>query len=208
ENDSKKIDEIFWERMALRFLVGGFICINLYFLTEPFIVMWLGNQYIVDRWILLLMLINLFISQIRTPVEQFKNAYALFWDIWAPIVEVIINLMVSLIFGILWGIKGIMFGTLISLLVIVVFWKPYFLYRYGFKKGVQEYWMGFLKLLVSLIFFFIISQGIMNYFFHEPVNNYLDWLLLSIKISLISLFVYIPFLLTNKGFRNLMSRFN
>jgi len=208
ENDSKKIDEIFWEMMALRFLVGGFICINLYFLTEPFIVIWLGNQYILDRWILLLMLINLFISQIRTPVEQFKNAYALFWDIWAPIVEVIINLMVSLIFGILWGIKGIMFGTLISLLVIVVFWKPYFLYRYGFKKGVQEYWMGFLKLLVPLIFFFIISQGIMNYFFHEPVNNYLDWLLLSIKISLISLFIYIPFLLTNKGFRNLINRFN
>ena len=208
ENNIKKIDDVFWEMMALRFLVGGFLCINLYFLTEPFIAIWLGNQYILDRWILLLMLLNLFISQIRTPVEHFKNAYALFWDIWASIAEVIINLIVSLTFGMFWGIKGIMFGSFISLLVIVVLWKPYFLYKYGFKKTVLEYWKGFFKLLFPLILFFTISQYIVSCFFCEPVNNYLDWFLLSIKISLISLFIYVPILLTNKGFRDLINRFN
>ena len=193
--------------MALRFLIGGFICINLYYLIEPFILLWLGEKYILDQWILILMLINLFISQIRTPVENFKTAYALLWDVWAPVVEIIINLSVSLIFGMIWGIKGIMFGTLISLLVIVIFWKPYFLFKYGFKKNVSEYWIGFIKLMLTLIVSLIIIWWLINLWCNVQVDNYLDWVLLSIKISLITLGVYVPFLIMNRGFRDLMYRF-
>lgn len=208
ENNYKNIKKVFWEMMALRFFIGGFICINLYFLIEPFILLWLGEQYILDKWILGLMLINFFISQIRTPVEHFKNAYALFWDIWAPIVEVIINLCVSLIFGMLWGIKGIMFGTLVSLLIIVVIWKPYFLYKNGFKKNVIEYWQGFLKLFISLIMSLLIIRYLIVLFCKGNTENYLDWLLLAIKVSFIILAIYTPILLINSGFRDLIVRFN
>ncbi|MEH6538379.1 MAG: hypothetical protein V7719_18425 [Psychroserpens sp.] len=208
ENDYDNIRKVFWEMMALRFLVGGFICVNLYFLIEPFILLWLGEKYVLDQWILILMLINLFISQVRTPVENFKNAYALFWDVWAPIAEVVINLSVSLIFGMMWGIKGIMFGTLISLLVIVIFWKPYFLFKYGFKKNVLEYWKGFLKLFLTLIFSLLLIWWLVKMFYTVNVNNYFDWFLLSIKISFITLMVYVPILLMNRGFRDLMYRFN
>ena len=207
ENNYQNIRKVFWEMMALRFLIGGFICINLYYLIEPFILLWLGEKYILDQWILILMLINLFISQIRTPVENFKTAYALLWDVWAPVVEIIINLSVSLIFGMIWGIKGIMFGTLISLLVIVIFWKPYFLFKYGFKKNVSEYWIGFIKLMLTLIVSLIIIWWLINLWCNVQVDNYLDWVLLSIKISLITLGVYVPFLIMNRGFRDLMYRF-
>jgi O-antigen/teichoic acid export membrane protein len=208
ENNYSNIRKVFWEMMALRFLIGGFICINLYYLIEPFILLWLGEKYILDQWILILMLLNLFISQIRTPVENFKNAYALLWDVWAPIAEIIINLSISLIFGMMWGIKGIMFGTLMSLLVIVLFWKPYFLYKHGFRKNVLEYWSGFAKLFLTLIISLIIIWWLVDLFCNLNVDTYTDWILLSLKISLITLGVYIPILILNRGFRNLMTRFN
>lgn len=208
ENNYNNIKKVFWEMMALRFLIGGFICINLYFLIEPFIILWLGESYILDQWFLILILINLLISQIRTPVENFKSAYALFWDVWAPITEIIINLGVSLIFGMMWGIKGIMFGTLISLLIIVLFWKPYFLFKHGFKKNILDYWKGFLKLLLSLIISSMIIWWLVDLLCSGDINNYFDWLLLSIKISLIIIIVYVPILLLNRGFRDLIHRFN
>ncbi|WP_053992544.1 lipopolysaccharide biosynthesis protein [Mangrovimonas sp. TPBH4] len=208
ENNYNNIRKVFWEMMSLRFLLGGFMCINLYFLIEPFILIWLGEKYILDQGILILMLVNLFISQVRTPVENFKNAYALFWDIWAPIVEVILNLSVSLVFGRLWGIKGIMFGTLTSLVVVVLFWKPYFLFKHGFKKNVLEYWKGFIKLLLSLLFSLLIIGRLINYLNLNSIINYLDWFISSIKISFLILIVYVPFLLLNQGFRDLIQRFN
>ena len=207
ENDYYNIRKVFWEMMALQFLIGGFICINLYYLIEPFILLWLGEKYILDQWILIIMLLNLFIAHIRTPVENFKTAYALLWDVWAPIVEILINLGFSLIFGMMWGIKGIMFGTLISLLFIAVSWKPYFLFKYGFKKNVLEYWKGFFKLLITLIVSSMAIWWLINLLCNRHVNSYFEWFLLSIKISLIILSVYVPILILNRGFRDLMIRF-
>lgn len=209
ENDEQKIHKVFWEMMALRFLIGGFICINLFFLTEPFIMLWLGEKYILDKWILIIMLINLFISQVRTPVENFKSAYALFWDVWAPITEVILNLGFSIVLGMIYGIKGIMLGTLISLVVIVVLWKPYFLYKFGFKKTVWEYWKGLLKYVLSLVFALIILSQLIDLFdFYPEVDNYLDWLVLALKISCFTVIIYTPLLLFNDGFKDLFKRFN
>lgn len=208
ENDEQKIHKVFWEMMALRFLVGGFICINLFFLTEPFITLWLGEKYILDKWILIIMLINLFISQVRTPVENFKSAYALFWDVWAPIAEVILNLGFSIVLGMIYGIKGIMLGTLISLVVIVVLWKPYFLYKFGFKKAVWEYWRGLLRYVLSFVTTLIILSQLIDLFtFDLVVDNYLDWLILALKISCLTLIIYTPLLLMNDGFKDLFKRF-
>jgi len=207
ENNFKNIKKVFWEMMALRFFVGGFVCINLYFLIEPFISLWLGERYIMDQGILIIMLINLFISQIRTPVENFKNAYALFWDIWAPIVEIIINLSFSVVLGMFMGIKGIMIGTLVSLLVIVVLWKPYFLYKYGFKKNILEYWKGVLKLIIALIIALPIIEKLVNWLAPSSVNSFKDWVVLSIIVVFISLFTLASILLTNRGFRDLAYRF-
>ncbi len=208
EDNYTNIKKVFWEMMALRFFVGGFICLNLYFLIEPFIMLWLGDErYILDQWFLVLIIVNLFIAQIRTPVENFKSAYALFWDIWAPITEVILNLSCSLIFGIIWGLKGIMLGTLISLIVIVILWKPYFLYKHGFKKNIFEYWKGFFNLFISLIFSSSIIWWLVNLTSNTLVSNYYDWFLLALKTSLIIIIVYTPILMLNEGFKNLTKRF-
>ena len=206
ENNDENIKKIFWEMMALRFFIGGFMCMCLYFLIEPFIVLWLGPKYILNQWVLILMLVNFFMSQIRTPVENFKSAYGLFWDVWAPIAEVILNLIISLIFGMMWGIKGIMLGSVISVLLIAIFWKPYFLYKHGFKKNVYGYWKGFLILfLLTMISTAIIGQ-LVNLFCKDLINNYLDWSLLAIKVCFIIFVVYVPLLSLTKGFKDLLSR--
>ena len=61
------------------------------------------------------------------------SLYGLFSDVWAPWIEAFINLTVSLIGAYYFGLHGIVFGTFISLLIIVVCWKPYFLFKKGFN---------------------------------------------------------------------------
>ena len=44
-----------------------------------------------------------------------------------------------------WGIIGILLGKIVSLLAIVVLWKPYYLFSAGFKEPVSKYWKGVLR---------------------------------------------------------------
>jgi len=194
--------------MAVRFFIAGLLTITLFFLVEPFITVWLGDKYILDHYVLLLLLANFFILLIRVPVDDFKNAYALFADTWAPIAQSTVNLLISFVFGSIYGITGILLGTFISLSIIILFWRPYYLYKFGFKNNISEYWSGFLKLTFSLFLSVIIIYLIVDNFIAKDYNNFYELIIYAIKIGLLILTIYSPVLfLFNIGFRNIVFRF-
>lgn len=207
EDDKKNIDKVFWEMMALQFFIAGFLSIAVYYLISPFVLLWIGEEYVLGYYIVILMIGNFFISIIRSPVQQFLNAYGLFSDTWAPACEIIINLVISFIFGKLWGISGIMLGTFSSLLIIVLLWKPYFLYAKGFKKSTWGYWQGFLSLLgVFFMAAYIIDYLYFN-FLSSEVFSYLTWCINALELSLLTIVVYgILMYVFSLGFRNICAR--
>ena len=207
ENDKDNINKVFWEMMALQFFIAGFFSLAIYYLISPFIILWVGEKYILSDAIILLMIGNFFISLVRSPVQHFQNAYGLFSDTWAPGVEIILNLIISLIFGKLYGIFGIMLGTFSSLSVIVMFWKPYYLYSRGFKTSVWKYWKGF----VPLVIIFLITAYIVNLIYENFLNhkslNFLEWCINSLIISTIIFVVYsILMYMSSEGFRHFLNR--
>lgn len=208
ENDKEKTHKIFWEMMALRFFIGGFLFIVLLYLTEPFIKLWLGEIYIMDKHILILLLFSMFISQIVIPVENFLNAYGLFNDVWAPTTQALANITLSIILGKTLGISGIILGTIISTILIIVPWKPYFLYSKGFKTSVSQYWLGFFKLIMAFATTLIIIHYITNNLFVSPKHITITyWIILAFKICLLALVIYGGLLfVSNKGFRDLLQR--
>lgn len=207
ENDKKNIDKVFWEMMSLQFFIAGFFSIAIYYLISPFIILWIGERYILSEIIVILMIGNFFISLIRSPVQHFQNAYGLFSDTWAPALEIVLNLIISLIFGKLWGISGILLGSFSSLIIIVMIWKPYLLYTKGFNISVREYWKNFIPLVVV----FMISAFIINYLFKNFLFNvnveFLTWLINATALSILIIIVYGSLLyITAEGFRNVFSR--
>lgn len=115
--------------------------------------------------------------------DAFIAAYGLFQDIYAPAIEAILNLGLSVLLGYYYGLPGIITGVLISLLLVICCWKPYFLYTCGFKISIWSY----LFLIGKIMCLVIISWGI-SYFFLEYIDllceNIMDWIFLSIKVLL------------------------
>lgn len=70
--------------------------------------------------------------QTRGVTDQFLYGYGLFRDVWAPIAEAVIYLVVALIAGSCLGLKGVLLGGIISMLIIVCGWKPVFCSNRGF----------------------------------------------------------------------------
>ena len=84
-------------------------------LTPLFVILWVGNEYVMDTMTLLLMTVTLFIQLNRTTVDAYINAYGLFGDIFAPVTEASINICLSVLLGYFWGLNGVLLGVLISL---------------------------------------------------------------------------------------------
>lgn len=64
----------------------------MYFLVNDFITSWIGEKFILGNGIVILMLVNVFISVIRIPCDIFKNATGFFGDVYYPLLEGVVNL--------------------------------------------------------------------------------------------------------------------
>lgn len=60
EGDKIKIQRIFWELTSLRFVIAGILSFSLYHLVDPFIVNWLGDEYVLSKSVLIIILSNFF----------------------------------------------------------------------------------------------------------------------------------------------------
>ena len=141
-----------------------------YITIGPFISLWIRSKYILSESTLLLLLLSLFIRLSRTVIESFKDAYQLFGDVWAPIIESCLNLGGSILFGYLWGLNGVLMGVNLSLIIIVLLWKPYYTFRYGIKSPVMSYFMQYAIHLIILIGGAIITKYIMALIMFDKNN--------------------------------------
>ena len=195
EGNHKRIKAVFWELTALRIWIASIICFGMYMLGDSFITLWVGEGYTLPYWAFVVLIINTFIGMTRT-YDIFINAYGIFQDIWYPIIEATVNLSFSILLGYYYGITGIMIGVMISLVVVVCNWRPYFLYSRGFKESVFEYIVHNAKYIGLLSVSFFISKFIINRFIFLSHNTYSEWVLYSTVVILIyttisfSLFYY------------------
>lgn len=204
EGNIKAIKSLFFELTSFYFYIGGVIVICLIFLTEPFIKLWLGEQYLVEPVIFYLILFNSSITIFRLPVELFLNGYILYKDTWAPITEAILNLSISIVLGYKLGLIGVVLGTTVSLGAIVCIWRPIFLHRCGFKESILPYWKKVVVYLGLMVLSFFVVKGSVILFIDYPYSNYYYFFINGLIIFLITTLVYGGLLYVfSKGMRNM-----
>lgn len=183
EGNKANIRKVFWELLSMRYFIAGVISFCIYMLIDPFIELWLGYQYILDKIILILIVINVFVSYTRGGVMQFNYGFGLFWDVWSPIAEVVINLGVACCCGTMWGLPGVLLGGIVSQLLIVNIWKPYLLFHWGFKDRIWKYIVGVIRLYI-LIFLPMAIVYCIDYFYMDfsPSSSFASWILYSLFI--------------------------
>jgi O-antigen/teichoic acid export membrane protein len=184
ENNITKIKKVFWEFNALFFWIGGVIVFSFYFLTEPFIVLWLGEEYILPHEVFMVMLFNVFVLLIGQTARFFLNGYALFKDVWAPWAEAIINIAIAIGIGYYYGLMGVVLGVAVSSLLIVIIWKPYFLYREGFKERIWRYWFNILRYMGVLALTWLILSPLANAVWLPEPTTFLNWIFFALCISI------------------------
>lgn len=126
------------------FWLFGWMSICLLWLYDPFICIWLNEDYLLPRSVVTLIVINFYMNSMRIPVANTKSTLGLFWDErYKSILEPPLNLIVSVLLAKRMGIFGILAGTLISLVALSFWVEPLGLYRHGLKEPVRDYFLRY-----------------------------------------------------------------
>lgn len=207
EGNREKIISVFNELFSIRFLVAATLCYCTYTLTPPFISLWIGPQYLLPESTLLLIVALLFISLVRLTVENFINAYGLFSDIWSPPTEATLNIGLSILLGKFYGLNGIITGVVISQVIIILIWKPYFLFTRALNDCLRRYWQTFTTHIVIGFSVAICTSWITNYIPLNAASGPLSFLLIAIiNLTIFSLLLLFVQYLADSGMQSFINR--
>ena len=209
ENNRRHTIEVFWELFTSRLWIAALTCFGLYLSIEPFISFWIGSKYLLSETTLILLVIGMFIRMTRSVVDSFKNAYQLFADVWAPIAEASIQLGCSILFGFRWGLNGILLGGILSQILIVLIWKPYYTFRNGLKYPPLSYYTKYLLHITILIGSALLIRNFYLSYYNSMIESQ-NWIDISMRI-LLALFLYIittyiPLYIFTSGMRRFTKR--
>lgn len=209
EGNKDSINSVFWELMSLRFFIAGMLTFSVYHLINPFIALWVGEEYILSNVVLIIILANMFIAQTRGTVDQFLHGYGLFYDVWAPIAESASSLLISLVAGYFWGLPGVLLGSLVSLFFIVILWKPFFLFSKGFKESLWRYWKEVFKYLAFMVVSWALAAFVVGLITLNPADGYLTWIVYAAMVAGLFFAIYFTlFILFSTSFKKVVQRFS
>ena len=137
----------------INYWIVSFCCICIYVLMEPFVEhIWLGKEYLLDRNVLLIMVINFYLNSMRNTLLTFKEAYGLAWrDRYKPLIGAVVNLSLSVVFALQWGVIGVLLGTTVSELFVNTAVESYVVFRYCLNKSPVVFIKDFLFKLVLFV---------------------------------------------------------
>ena len=207
EGDKEKICSVFGEMMFTYYVIAGIVVFSVYHGIQPFISVWLGEEYLLSHTILILLVVNAFIMLSRGAVDTFNVAYGNYHDTWSAWVEGAINISVTLITCYLWGLPGILIGKITSLIPIIVIWKPLFLYRTSFHRPIWHYWKNVTLMLLCFAIAFAVSAAIARLIPIDPYQGFLSWTAYClISTSLFSAIYVATLYISTEGARSMVRR--
>lgn len=155
ENNEKQ-EEIFNIILFSSFLFYGFSSVCLLVLLNPFISLWIGEQYILSPLIVLVLVINFYIYGMQNAVWTYRGTMGLFiYGKYRPLFSAVINIVISVILAKYIGLIGALLGTTITRVITNVWYDPIIIFKYGFKKSTMPYYKVYIQYFIILIFTFI-----------------------------------------------------
>ena len=71
EGNRTKIFEVYRELFAIRAFVSGILACCVYHLISPFIILWLGEEYLLSKIVVILVSVQMYLFLLRGTTDQF-----------------------------------------------------------------------------------------------------------------------------------------
>ncbi|MDP0492693.1 MAG: oligosaccharide flippase family protein [Fusobacterium sp. JB021] len=191
-----------WKKINIVYVFMGVIGTYCFYeLSTDFVIIWIGKENTFIKETVFLLSVNLYIIFIRCITEKFKNSYGFFDDIQLPILESILNFSVSLILVIKIGLNGVIIGTIVSDIFVILILKPILVFKRCFKKSIGCYARLYLNYIFLSIISILLVSNIVNKYFDKNISDFYDWTLKGFEIFILTTIISLLIFLSNNDFR-------
>lgn len=181
------------------FIFYGWSAMVLFFSLTPFVALWLGEERLIDEITIALLCLNYYLTGVRVPLANVKSAAGMFeQDRMVPLIQTIVNIVVSIVGVKCWGLKGIYIGTLISSMFPNII-QPMIVYKHIFRKSSKEYFITYVKRIIFLLCNVILIKSILRMCVIS--NEYGNFILVFAVSATVPLLSMVAFLRKTEEFR-------
>ncbi|MFY0758467.1 sugar translocase [Metabacillus dongyingensis] len=182
EDDEKKYF-IFRVLNFANFWIYGFCAVCLWNIINPFITLWLGENYLFDKFIVFAIILNFYTAGMQDATTAFRDASGLFKKgKYRPIIAAIINIVASIILAKIIGIAGVFLGTVFSRICTYFWYDPYIIFKFVFKKSVKTYFIRYTCYSLLVVICIALIEGLTILIYPEPINSIIIRVLCSLII--------------------------
>ncbi|MBQ7522033.1 MAG: hypothetical protein IJU14_04040 [Clostridia bacterium] len=136
--------------------LSGFCAVSLGVLANPFIMLWIGKDYLLSQNTVTVIIISYYLQTNMRAIEMFRSATGLFYnDRYVPLIQCVINIVVSVIGVYFFGVAGIFIGTSLSILLTGFWVQPFMVFRHIFRKPLYLYFWQYLRCTIISVISFV-----------------------------------------------------
>ena len=203
--DIEKVYSVFKTAFFINFLLAAIPVNIMYNTIRPFIAWWLGEEYLLSHITLCIILINFYITTIRTTAITFKIKAGLFkYDRFTTLLQGLINVILSILFVQYWELAGVLFATTISILSIGFWQYPRICYKYIFKKPLKLYFIRLSSYSLIWIITLILSTLICRLITFE--NQLVTTITYGIITLIVTLSIFVLYFKHTQEWKNVLLR--
>ncbi len=188
EGNMERLNRVYRRIFALQTWAGAIVTFGVLCYSKSFMILWLGGDRYFTELQLYCFSIYFFFRAIRS-IDLCIHVLGMFQDIYAPIIEGVLSVGLSLLLGYLFGLEGVFIGMLISMLIIIYGWKPYFLYKEGLHLPLRPFLSYSYSVIVIMLALIFGAYYLFVNYFPSPEGGIINFI--KSIVSVVPIFVFI-----------------
>ena len=181
--------------------ISGWFTICLLCLFQPFMKIWMGENYLMPLSTVVLFCIYFYALKMGDIRTAYNQATGLWWEgKYRALAETLLNIILNYFLGKYFGVNGIIIATILSVILVNFIYGSTIIFKYYFKQNnIFEYYFAhleyiFITLINAVLTYFIISKI-------KLMNNIINLLVYILICCIVPNVVYIIFYQKNKHFK-------
>jgi O-antigen/teichoic acid export membrane protein len=130
----------------------GICSICLVILLNPFITLWIGEEYLLSTPVVVVIVLNFFVSGYVNVLWVFRSSLGLFTQGWfRPLIVAGLNIGFSILLGHFFGLFGILISNFLARALVNVWYDPIVIYKYGFGRSAKPFFISYVWRILQIV---------------------------------------------------------
>lgn len=134
------------------YLLYSFCSICLYVLLNPFITLWLGDGYLINKGTVLWLCLAFYVTGVNQIPSLYRTSFGLFREArFYPIAAAVSNIFLSILFAECIGLSGIFIATVLVRFAFFTLVDGRLIFNKGFGQPCKQYYVKYFSRIVVLL---------------------------------------------------------